>query len=246
MRKIPGAGARLGYAAPELMVVVMARLLSDATTVFTGVASYLPVLAVLLARRLYNPDLVWLNIPGRVNPAPSRIPRSTVHPALAEGGEASLTLAEIFDLSARGELDVAFLSGVQVDRTGAINLSRIEEGGQLKVQLTGGAGSALIYPTARRTLLWRAKHDTRSLVERVSVATAAGNIYRLVTPLALFRPGKEGLELESIHPWASLEEVRAATGFPVGEAPTTPPPRPEELRVLREIDPEKLREIEFS
>ena len=45
----------------------------------------------------------------RVRPAPERLPVSTVDPALLHGTRALVTLADLFDLSARGRLDVAFL-----------------------------------------------------------------------------------------------------------------------------------------
>ena len=44
-------------------------------------------------------------------------------------------------------------------------------------------------PTARRTLLWRTKHDPRTFVERVEFVTAVGNVDRVVTPLGESLPG---------------------------------------------------------
>jgi len=231
------------------MIVTMARLLKDAENVFMGVASNLPFFAIWLAKKLYNPDLIWLNIPGRVNPDPSFPPLSTVHYEIAREGSASLTLAEIFDMSARGELDVAFLSGVQIDKYGNFNLSFLpdEVKGRVKIQFTGGAGSALIYPNSKRVILWRTKHDKRTLVERCPVVTAGGNLYRVVTSLAVFkREGKEGLVLESIHPYSSYKEVAENTAFPVHPTPFTPPPTPEEIALLQEFDPEGIRVVEFD
>ena len=97
-----------------------------------------------------------------------------------------MTLADLFDLSARGRLDVAFLSGVQIDAEGRINMSAIGSYEQPKVRLPGGAGSAMLMPTARRVILWRTKHDPRTFVERLDFVTAAGNVDRVVTPLGIF------------------------------------------------------------
>lgn len=234
------------YSRADMMIVTMARLLRNAENVFMGVASNLPFFAIWLARRLYNPNLTWLNIPGRINPNPSFPPRTTVHFEIARDGRASMTLAEIFDMSARGELDVAFLSGVQIDRHGNFNLSRIEEGGRIKAQFTGGAGSALIYPNTRRVILWRTRHDTRTLIEKCPIITASGNVYRVVTPLAVFRKEGGSLVLDGIHPYSSYEEVAKNTGFPVSPAPLIPPPMEDEIKPLNEFDPERIREIEFS
>lgn len=230
-----------------MMIVTMARLLGDAENAFMGVASNIPFFAIWLARRLYNPDLVWLNIPGRVDPNPSFPPLTTVHHQIAKEGRASITLAEIFDMSARGELDVAFLSGVQIDRVGNFNLSHIAEGDRIKAQFTGGAGSALIYPNTKRVILWRTKHDKRVFVEKCSVITASGNVYRIVTPLGVFRRDKGSLELESIHPYSSYEEIAENTGFPLSQADTfTAPPTEAEMELLNDFDPKKIREIEFA
>lgn len=226
------------------MIVTMARLLKEAKTVFMGVASNLPFFAIWLAKRMYNPELVWLNIPGKVNPSPVYPPKSTVHHQLALKGSCTLTLSEIFDMSARGELDVAFLSGVQIDQFGNFNLSHIPDGSGIKAQLTGGAGSALIYPNTKRVIIWRTRHDKRTFVERCQPVTASGNVFRVVTPLAVFK--KEGrLVLESIHPFSSFEEVRDNTGFPVDPAPPTQEPTAEEIQALREFDKDNVRTIEF-
>src|SRR5919201_2710197 len=100
----------------EMMAVAMARLLRDGETVFHGVASPLPMVATLLAKRLHAPDLVYLNITGSTDPLPEQLPRSTVDPALFAHTRSRVTLTDLFDLSARGKLDTAFLSGVEIDR----------------------------------------------------------------------------------------------------------------------------------
>jgi glutaconate CoA-transferase subunit B len=233
------------FSKADMMIVVMARLLREAENAFMGVASNLPFFAIWLGKKLYNPNLTWLNIPGRINPSPDFAPRTTVHDQLYKG-RASITLAEIFDMSARGELDVAFLSGVQIDRYGNFNLSHISEGGRIKAQFTGGAGSALIYPNTKRVILWRTRHDKRTFIDKCPIVTASGNVYRVVTPIAVFRKETGGLVLDSIHPYSSYDEVRENTGFPVSPAPFTPPPTEEELNLIRDFDPGRVREIEFS
>lgn len=234
------------YTRADMMIVTMARLLKDADNAFMGVASNLPFFSIWLARKIYNPNLTWLNIPGRVNPNPSFPPRSTVDFQLCKEGRASITLANIFDMSARGELDIAFLSGVQIDKYGNFNLSHISEGDKIKVQFTGGAGSALLCANTRRVILWRTRHDKRTFIEKCDVNTASGNIYRVVTPLAVFGKENGSLKLDSIHPYSSYDEVSENTGFPVSSAPFTPPPTEDEIKLLDEFDPERIREIEFS
>jgi glutaconate CoA-transferase, subunit B len=233
----------------DMMAVAMARLLHSGQTVFHGVASPLPMVATLLARRLHAPELTYLNITGAVDAQPTSLPVSTVDPALLAGTRSLVTLADLFDLSARGRLDVAFLSGVQIDGQGRINMSAIGDWERPTVRLPGGAGSAVLMPTARRVILWRTRHDPRTFVERLDFVTAAGNVDRVVTPLGVFVRRGEWLEVESLHPGVTPETFREATGFAVevgAETPTTPPPTVDELAALRMVDPEGIRSSEFQ
>lgn len=240
-------------AAADFMAIAMARLLCNGERVFHGVASPLPMVAMLLAKRLHAPGLVYLNVAGSVDPHPPVLPRSTAAPELLAGATALMPLAELFDLSARGELDTAFLSGVQIDGEGRINMSVIGDFAQPKVRLPGGAGSALILPTARRTILWRSQHSPRTLVQRVDFVTAAGNVSHLVTPLALLRFHREHrhFALQQCAPGVSPAEVVAATGFALDLPATSDAPVPEfrataaELTALAQVDPERVRDIEF-
>lgn len=231
------------------MAVALARLLRDRETVFFGVASPLPMVAAILAKRLHAPSLTILTIPGGVDPRPAALPLSTVDPQLLSGAIAQITLADVFDLSARGRLDTAFLGGVQIDGRGRINLSAIGDPRHPTVRLPGGAGSAALMPTAHRTVLWRTRHDTRTFVAELPFVTAAGNVDRVVTPLCVFRRVEGLLTVESVHPFSAATDVRAATGFPLSDRdawPSTPPPTTEELAMLREIDPAGRVAAEFT
>ncbi|HEU5432789.1 MAG TPA: CoA-transferase, partial [Thermomicrobiales bacterium] len=200
-------------------------------------------------KRTHAPDLVYLNIAGGVDPAPARLPASTVDPALLNGARAMTTLADLFDLSARGRLDVAFLSGVQIDGAGRINMSVIGPFDQPKVRLPGGAGSAALMPSARRVILWRTRHDRRVFVENLDFVTAAGNVERVVTPLCVFRRIDGRLAVESLHPGVTPDDVGDATGFAVAVGPdtsVTPPPTAAELAALAAIDPAGVVRAEFT
>lgn len=231
-----------------MMAVAMSRLLDPGETVFHGVASPLPMVATLLAKRLRAPDLTYLSIAGSVDPQPHRLPVSTVDPALLAGTRSLVTLADLFDLSGRGRLDVAFLSGVQIDGQGRINLSAIGDYDHPTVRLPGGAGSAVLMPTARRVILWRTKHDRRTFVDRLDFVTGAGNVDRVVTPLGIFVRREGHLEAESLHPGVTPGQFEDATGFPVAvgpDTPVTPPPSHDELAALKSIDPDGVVSSEF-
>lgn len=233
----------------DLMVCVMARLLQDGERVFHGVASHLPMIAMALARKLHAPNLVCLNIPGGVNPpSVQKASYSSAGADLLSGAEAYFPLDQIFDLSMRGGLDVAFLSGAQFDLHGNVNNSVIGSYRNPKVRLPGGAGSAVLIPTARKVIIWRTRHDRRTFVEKVDFVTTRGNVWKVVTPLCVFGVKDGMLRLESVHPTSSLREVEENTGFPLkyGDVVYTPPPTPRELAALRQVDPHDYRLKEFK
>ena len=233
----------------DLIVVSMARLLRDGEVVFHGVNSILPMVAVALARRLHAPRLQAINIAGGVNASPRYLPRSTTDPELAHGSAAMLGNEDFYDLCMRGGVDTVFLGAAQVDGAGRTNVSAIGPPDAPKVRLPGGGGAAVIMPTAGRVILSRAEHSRRSFVERLETVTAAGNVDRVVTPLCVFQRRGGRLEIESVHPTSSVEEVRARTGFalePRPDYPTTPPPSADELRLLEEVDPERVRALEMG
>ncbi|MHB1652007.1 MAG: CoA-transferase subunit beta [Desulfitobacteriaceae bacterium] len=231
------------------MVISMARLLKDGETVFHGVASPVPMLATLFAQATHAPNLTYLNISSSINPRPDSLPHSTVDSKLLMGTSSLFPMSESFDLAAKGRLDSVFLSGIQIDRQGSINMSSIGPFNKPKVRLPGGAGSAFLAQKAQRVLLWRTKHDIRSFVERVSFCTAtpALEVY-VVTPLCVFHRINSELVVESIHPYSSIDEVKQNTGWEVTLSPTlqvTPVLTEEDWQLLQKLDPSNALAIEF-
>lgn len=236
------------YRASDIMVCAMARLINDKETVFHGVSSHMPMLAVMLAKALHAPQAVHLNIPGGVNPKPNMLQKYTSAGAeLLEHSVSYFPLAEVFDLSMRGKLDVAFLSGIQFDVNGNVNASVIGDYHKPKIRMPGGAGSAVLIPTAKRAIIWRTKHDKRTFVNKVDFVTTRGNIDRIVTPLCIFKFEGGQIVLDTIHPTSSIEEVIENTAFPVkyNKIEYTQAPTKEEMTMLKRLDPKDYRNIEF-
>ena len=209
----------------------------------------MPMISILLAKAIHAPNAVHLNIPGGVDPHQPRLQSFTsAGESLWQTAEAAFPLQEVFDLSMRGGLDVAFLSGVQFDQHGGVNASVIGNYHTPKIRLPGGAGSAVLLPTARRAIIWRTKHDRRTFTETLDFITARGNVSEIVTPLCIFTMHQGELILRSVHPTSSVEEVSKNTSFPIRylSMVTTPPPTHEELRALQQIDPMDIRSIEFQ
>lgn len=239
------------YHIADYITIALAREIADGERVFHGVASPMPVVAIQIAKQLHAKNLVYLSIAGGVNTTPAAYSKvSTADNRLREGSETDFSLADIFDLSARGALDVAFLSGAQIDAKGSLNLSAIGSFDEPKVRLPGGAGSAALLPTVKRGILWKTNHDTRSLVETLDVTTASGNTEIVVTPKCVFKRSEDGLlRVYYIFPTSSWEDVVENTGFKVekhAEFKDFAPISEDELNLLDELDPEGLRYSEFN
>lgn len=227
------------------MVVNLARLIRPNEVTFSGVLSTLPMLACLLAKRAYDFSFTYVPVAGGIDPEPSRIPHSSGDPALCEGSAAIFANEDFFDLCARGGMDLCFLGCAQVDAYGRTNVSCIGPWHSPKVRLPGGGGAAVMMPTAKRAATWRTEHSPRTLVETLDFVTAAGNMMAVVTPLAVFARERadQRLWLESWNPTATLDEIRARTGFAfeAERARPTPPITAREAAALAALDPDGAR-----
>lgn len=219
------------YNDDELIAVLMSREVRDGEISACGALSQLPATGLLLARALHAPnaEVIILNTVFR-----------PFH-----------TSRQFHFLAQRGELDLFFASGVQIDRCGNYNLHHLgTDPDHPKVRFPGGYGGGLIYYCARRTVLFRTEHTRRSLVDKVDFISGAGSSdpdvlrlghpTKLITPKAIFRFDKDAgvMRLDSIHAPYTLDEIRENTGFELGvgePVATTPPPSAEELRALRGI-----------
>ncbi len=236
------------YGAPEMMAVVMARLVSNGKLTFVGVNSPLPYVAVSLARRLHAPDCIFVSISGGINAAPAALLPNTSSAELAVGSASILDNQELYALNGRGLIDLTFLGMAQIDARGRVNSSFIGDPSKPKVRFPGGGGGPAIMPKAKQAVLWRADHSRKVFVEEVDVVTSNGNVFRVVTPLCVFGKEDGRLVLHSIHPGVSREELADRTGFEIPglhTAPVTPAPTPEELAALQAVDPEGVRRAEF-
>ncbi|HWC03651.1 MAG TPA: CoA-transferase [Methylomirabilota bacterium] len=233
---------------PERMAITLARLLVDGEVACHGVNSVLPSLAIALARRLHSPGIRHLSIGGGVDGAPPTLPRSSSGPDWLAGSPVVLSNVDIYQLALRGRIDVMILGCVQIDGQGRINSTVIGDFDRPRVRLPGGGGAAVLFQVCRRVIVYRTRHDPRSLVPAVDFVTATGNLDRLVTPLAVFRGTPAGLRLEALQPGVTVEEVSRRTGFrvePLSGLSTIAPPTPVELAALAALDPDRLRDLDF-
>lgn len=246
----------MDYKASELMTVNAARLLKDGDTVFVGVG--VPNLACNLARRTHAPNLVMIYEAGVIGARPARLPLSIGDPTLVSGACSVCSMYDIFSLYLqRGNIDVGFLGGAQIDRFGNINATVIGSYDHPKVRLPGSGGSMEIAAWANRCYIIT-PHQKRRFPERVDFRTSAGFLegrsqreasgvrgkgpQAVVTDLGIMEPNLDGeLILTALHPGVAFNVAAANTGWQLQSAVNlriTEPPTTEELRILREeLDP---------
>ncbi len=209
------------HAKEELLACVIARLIGDAAHVAVGAASPIPAAGALLLKQRNSALRLSFLHKRQGNP-------------FTEGSR------ELFDLAGQGRIDVFFLGGAQIDGEANINLVRAGES-----RFPGSFGSAFMYFTAKRVILFREEHSKRVLVPKVDFISAPGcsppGVERrggpvaLLTGKALFAWQKDRRRwlLESLH---DGQDVRDQTGFdydaPAVAAPT-PAPSKADLAILR-------------
>jgi glutaconate CoA-transferase subunit B len=241
------------------MVVNAARLLLDYDVVFVGVG--IPNLACNLAMRTHAPHLQMIYEAGVIGAQPSRLPLSIGDPSLVTGAQSVCSMYDVFTLYLqRGNVDVGFLGGAQIDQFGNINATVIGDYQHPKVRLPGSGGSMEIAAWANRCYIIT-PHQKRRFPARVDFQTSIGFLsggdarkqtgvrgggpQAVVTNLGILRPNQEGeLVLTALHPGVSFAQVQENTGWDIKKADdfrVTEPPKPEELRILRdELDPGRI------
>ena len=247
----------LNYSASELMIINAARLLRDGDVVFVGVGQ--PNLVCNLAKRTNAPRLVMIYEAGVIGAEPARLPLSIGDPTLVSGALSVVSMYDIFSLYLqRGNVDVGFMGGAQIDKFGNINATVIgADYAHPKTRLPGSGGSQEIAAWANRCYLMT-PHQKRRFPEKVDFMTSAGfldgrkareaaglrggGMLALVTDIGLMEPDESGeLILTALHPGRTAEEAKANTGWDLKVAPslrTTEPVTENELRILREeLDP---------
>ncbi|MBS1861228.1 MAG: CoA-transferase subunit beta [Actinobacteria bacterium] len=238
--------------AAEVQTIAAARLLREARSVFIGVGR--PSTAAILARRLYNPELVLIYESGTIGAKPRHVPLSIGDGELAETADAVVAVPEMFNYwIGPGRIDVAFLGAAQIDRRGNLNSTVIGPYEAPKTRLPGAGGAPEIAASCGEVVVV-IPHGRRSFVERLDFRTTVGfgdapddrarlgfrgrGPTAVVTDLCLLEPDPETKELTltELHPQVSVEAVREATGWELrvaAEVRRTAAPEAEELEALR-------------
>lgn len=245
------------YSSSELMIINAARFLKNGDVVFVGVGQ--PNLACNLAKRTHAPDLVMIYEAGVIGAEPNRLPLSIGDPTLVSGALSVVSMYDIFaNYLQRGNVDVGFLGGAQIDKYGNINATVIGDNyAHPKVRLPGSGGAQEIAAWANRCYILT-PHQKRRFPEKVDFLTSAGYLDGLgrrekaglrgkgpvgvVTDIGILEPDGTGeLVLTALHPGKTAQEAIENTGWALkvaGNLRLTAPVTEKELVILREeLDP---------
>jgi glutaconate CoA-transferase subunit B len=238
----------------EIMTVAAARLLWDGCVCFVGIG--LPSAACNLARLTHAPGIVLIYESGTLGTRPDVLPLSIGDGELAETAACVIPLPEVFAyLLQAGRVDVGFLGAAQLDRYGNLNSTVIGPYDSPTTRLPGAGGATEIAAHARRTFVML-KATPRSLVARLDFRTSAGFLdgrgarartsmrgagpQAVITDFGLLTPAPDTdeLQLTALYPGATIDDARAATGWPLAVAATVEtlePPTALELDTLRAL-----------
>ncbi len=226
-----------GFTADEMMAVEAARRLRDGAVCFVGIG--LPSLAANLARHTHAPRCVLVYESGTIGAKPTELPLSIGDGELAETADAVVSVPEMFAYWLQGRrIDVSFLGAAQIDRHGNLNSTVVGDYAIPKVRLPGGGGAPEIALGVTDVFVML-RHSKRAFVEHLDFTTSLGDNLRVViTDLGTLERRRGELELVAVHPGVSVEDVAAATGWPLrvaGEVAETPAPTHAELTALRAL-----------
>ena len=244
------------YSPAELMVVVGAREIADGDVVFVGMR--LPLLAFALAKRTHAPRAVGFFENGVVRDEPSSALLYTMgDPPNVEGAAMCCRMTTVMGLLQKGEVDLGFIGGAEVDKHGNVNTSYVGDPRTPAVKLPGSGGAADIASLAKRFVVI-VEHNERRLVDRVAYVTSPGfgdgpdwrrstglprgGPSAIITTMAVLRFGPDGeAYVATLHSGVEPDDVRARTGWPLAFSPScdrTVEPTDDELRVIRDCDPQ--------
>jgi len=243
------------YSRDEIMTVTAAGQLRNGAVCFAGIG--LPSAACNLARMTHAPDLVLIYESGTVGTRPAVLPLSIGDGELAETATCIVPLPEIFAHYLQGgRVDVGFLGAAQIDRFGNLNSTVIGDYAHPKVRLPGAGGAPEIATYAREVLIVM-KQSPRSCVPRLDFRTSCGYLSgagarrasgcpgqgprAVITDFGVLRPDPqtEELELTALYPGVTVEEARAATGWPLKVSAAVqilPAPEGTALAKLRDLE----------
>ncbi len=246
------------YKLTELMVVRCAKEIADGEVVFVGVG--LPLVVAAFAFATHAPNMIMFTEGGAIRATPPRALAITIDdPAAFVEGDATFGMLATMASLQRGEVDVAFIGGAQIDKFGNINSTGVGDWGKKEsfVYFAGSGGANDMATSGKRTLAI-IPQDITKFVEKVDYCTTPGYLGGpgerekcgmigkgpdcVVSTMGVYRFDESTKEmyLAEYFPGQSVEKVKAACSWDLKVSPNViecASPTDDELKILRNIDP---------
>lgn len=236
----------------EMMIIAAARALSNEDVCFVGIGA--PSAACNLARLTHAPDIVLIYESGTIGARPSVLPLSIGDGELCDTALTTVPVPEMFAYWLQGgRITLGFLGGAQIDRFANLNTTVVGDYGRPQVRLPGGGGAPEISAHCGRVFITMAM-GRRAFVDTLPFITSFGHgeggdhrarlglktqgPTEVITDLCVLKPHPQNRELQvtSLHPGVSRDDVTAACGWKLqfaDDVAETPAATEEELSVLR-------------
>ncbi len=258
----PAVGtAATRFAEREYQICITARMVEDSRTYWAAIGGG-PLYAILLAKRLYAPQAIYVTEDGVIAPEPVLPLDPMITGVASRPNYRALMWSNMNGVTEHAQLgymDYGILNSLQVDPYGNINSTWLGTYPAEGRRMNGPGGADAIASLCWRTILM-VDHQRRKFVSRVDFISSPGFLdgtpdareraglphdtgpWRVVTPWAVFdyEEGSHHLRLIARAPFVTVQQIVEEMGFQPRLSPEIEVlelPTEEELLVLRaELD----------
>jgi glutaconate CoA-transferase subunit B len=245
------------YTLAELMIAAASEAWRDNGEVLASGIGILPRIAAGLAKLTHTPALLMTDSEAYFVEEPVPLgPRGDYRPKFSGW----MPYSRVFE-GVWGGKRHAMVGPTQVDRYGQANISCLGDYGKPKIQMLGVRGfpgnsinhiNSMFVPTHSKRVFVEGEVDMIGSVGYNPARWPDGkqpqylDLRLIVTDLCVMDFGgpDHAIRVRSLHPGVTLEQVHAATGFPLfveGVLPVTPGPDAAQMEIIRWLDPHNLR-----
>lgn len=235
----------------DFLVLNLAEEINEGSTLVQGTATFIPMVATLLAMKSKKINLIggFISNPRMFAKIPSTFCFENY-----KGGESYLGLTGFLDILQTNKLDLEFLRPAQVDKFGNMNNTVIGNFENPKVRLPGGMGIDDVMHFTKDIILYVPEHNLRTFVKKVDFVTASGwdkgkGPKKIITNMCVFEFIDKEITLTKINPLFSVDEVIKNTSFEFKINPNIKKMSLVNSNIRKEInklDPLKLRNLEIK
>jgi glutaconate CoA-transferase, subunit A len=254
--------------AAEIMIHRLSREYNNESYCSAGAVSPLAIVSYLLAKQTHAPDLRIMGTSGGYVDIAAR-PMLMISSDVIDNQTAAIVCGgedTYHWFYQRGLVTHEVVSAAQIDRHARTNNQWLVKPDGHPLRLPGQGGMADVANMHANFMLYLTRHSPQSLVEKVYQCSASRGVFGseeraaagwadgkvlLITDLCLceVNPASRELEVASVHPGVTPQQLRDATGYSINipdGLPLTDVPDAQQLRRIREdIDPLGFRRLEF-